>query len=389
MNYSHFPVDVETGYALDGATRVTLNNTLFDGKTLDVDNPFKWDGKGTGTQVFANSIANMNVDAGEYFIRQGKIFAPYFPAKSQRIEATSFNFHNEPGVVKRIGYFSTNGIAPYDTNKDGVWLEADGTTHRIICANNGVETHNIPLSQWDDHDSFDNYDWSKFTVICFDFLWLGGAALRFFVAINGTFKLIHTIRNHTGFATIPIFKNPQHPIRYEIRSTTGTGSLSAICSQISSEGSSWEQGQGVNVYNISKTVNSVGTNYLIGAGRKTASFRNTLVHLDRISLGITGATSDSGIIFLCLNPTYSATPTWVADSKIEKAAPTGAITVTNLGKVLQSIPIVSSNQSIQSQQAVLRSLLIGIDDVATEMALVYQPTTSNQVVSGSLLFFEY
>jgi hypothetical protein len=388
MSYVPYPRNTESGKTIDASTRVTLNNTLFDGKTLDADNTLKWDTKGTGTQTFTNNTFVLNVTSGQYFIRQSRTYTPYFPGKSQRIEVTSFNFEHQAGITKRAGYFSSTGVAPYATSLDGAWLESDGTTRRLICANNGTVTHNIPESSWDNAAAVAGYDWSKFTVFCIEFLWLGGAGVNLFVVINGAFVLVHTIKNHTGTATIPIFSSPQQPLRYEVRSASGSGTFTPVCSQISSEGSGAEQGQNVTAYNVSVVTNAVGTNYLICGVRKNPAFRGASVVLERFSLGIAGATNDSGMLFLCLNPTYSAPPTWTDDSKVQ-TTDTDGITVTNLGKILQAVPLVSDAATQQSPQAALRTLGISIDNIPSEIALVYQPTTSNQTVSGSITLLEF
>ena len=392
MSYVPYPANTESGFTIDGSRRSSSRTTLFDGKILNAENTNRWDTKGTGTATYnVNNGIDLNVTAGQYLVRQSKFFTPYFSGKPQQIESTSFNFQNQANVIKRIGYFSSNAVAPYNSNKDGVWLEADGTTYRLICSNNGVETHNIPWTSWDAYSSISTYDWSKFTVTEIDFLWLGGAGLRLFLVVDGVFKLVHTIKNHAGFATQTIFKSPQQPTRYEIRSTTGTGTLTSVCSQVSSEGGKDEQGEGVTITNYSKDANVVGTNYLICAARKTSAHRDRTITLDYMALGITGATSDSGVVMLCLNPTFSATPTWTANSRLEEATPTnaGEITVTNLGRVLRSFPIVSSSTVNPGPLAALKTLGMDIDNTPGVLALVYRPTTATQVVTGSMMFLEY
>jgi len=389
MSYTPYPSDTESMITIDGTRRVAQSFTLFDGKILDAENTLKWSTVGTGAATYSNNSIALAVTSGQYSVRQGKVFTPYFSGKPQRIEATCFNFHNEANVTKRIGYFSSNAVAPYASTLDGIYLESDGSTHRLVCSNSGTITHNVPETSWDNYDEVVGYDWSKFTVISIDFLWLGGVGVRLFMVIDGVFKLIHTIKDHAGFASTLICKYPQQPVRYEIRSTTGTGSLTAVCSQVSSEGSVSEQGEGVAIYSINKSTNVVGTNYLVCAARKTAANRYRHITLDRTSLGITGTTADSGIILLCVNPTYSATPTWVTNGRLEQTTPTTDITVTNLGRVIQAFPLVDSASVASAPQAALRTLTSNLDDTFGELALVYQPTTANQVVSGSMILFEY
>ena len=81
-----------------------------------------------------------------------------------------------------MGYFSSNAVAPYDTNKDGFWLEDDGETKRIVVSRKGVETLNVAMADWNG-DSYAQ-TWLEerseyFNVILWDFLWLGGQFLGY------------------------------------------------------------------------------------------------------------------------------------------------------------------------------------------------------------------
>ena len=382
--YSGEPALVDTA----GITRVSQRFTLFDGKIMTAEDTAKWDTKGTGTSTFSGNSMVMGVTAGQYVVRQGRFFTPYFSGKPQVIEATSVNLANQTGVVKRFGYFSSNAVAPYDSNKDGAWVEADGTTYRLITSNNDTETHNVPWTEWDAFSEISNYDWTKFSVSEIDFLWLGGAALRLFLVVNGTFKLVHTIRNHAGYASNLIMLYPNQPMRYEIRSTSGTGSFTSVCSMVSTEGTKDEQGQGISTYNLNRACNTTGTDYVMCAIRKSVTYRNHHIILDTFSSAITGATSDSGVMFLCINPTYSAPLTWSANSRIEQATPTTQ-TATSLGRVLRAVPIVSNGVTEPAPLAALRTLSVGIDNVMGELVLVYRPLTSNQTVSASMMSLEY
>jgi hypothetical protein len=388
MSYTPFTPIARSNYDTSGRTRVSQLTTLFDGKILNVENINKWDTKGTGTATYSNNSINLSVTSGQYIIRQSKFFTPYFSGKPQLIESTFINFINESGVTKRAGYFSSSNVAPYVASLDGVWLESDGSTYRLMVSNLGTITHNIPWTSWDDYNSISSYDWSKFTVNEIDFLWLGGAALRLFLVVNGEFRLVHTIKNHAGYATSLIVASPNQPMRYEVRSSTGSGSMVAVCSQIASEGTSAEQGESIAVSTIDKVCNTVGVNYLLCAARKSSAYRNNHIRMDYFTSAVTGGTADSGIMFLCLNPTYSAPLVWTQNSKIEEST-AGAQTVTNLGRILCAIPIVSVGMVQPAPLSALSTLLVGIDNTMGELALVYRPTTPTQTISGTMMFLEY
>lgn len=378
-------------YDTSSRLRTSSVLTLFDGKICNAEDTLKWDTKGTGTATFANNAITMSVTSGQYLVRQGKFFTPYFSGKPQLIEYTTFNFQNQANVVKRVGYFSSNAVAPYDSDKDGWWIEADGTTHRLICSHEGTVTHNIPWTSWDAYADISTYDWSKFTVQQVDFLWLGGAGLRLFMVIDGAFKLVHTIDDHAGYSSTLIFKNPNQPVRYEIRSSTGSGSMVSVCSQVATEGSTAnEQGEGVAIYTPSIACNVIGTVYALAGMRKTAANRNNFVPVSEFGCChiLTTATPEAGILLLMLNPTVSAPLTWTANSRIETAIATNQ-TITNTGRILKAVPVTTGSVSANAQSAALRTLACGIDNTMSELIIGFTPLTANQNISGMMQALEY
>src|ERR1700741_1789002 len=172
-----------------GRLRASQLTTLLDGKVLDSDNTFVWDNQGSGTGTYSNNKYNMSVTAGQFRIRQTKRYYPYFSGKSQLVECTFDNFQIEANTTKRVGYFSSNAVSPFASTYDGFYLENDGTTFRLKAERAGTTTINVPWTSWDNYNLISTYDWSKFTVILFDFLWLGGAQLRIFLKTDLGFVL--------------------------------------------------------------------------------------------------------------------------------------------------------------------------------------------------------
>lgn len=387
------PVFMAANIDASGRMRVSNLTTLFDGKILgNVENALKWHTLGTGTPSAANNSITLSVTAGQYMIRQAKHWNPYFSGKPQMVEITGSNFQLEAGVIKRFGYFSSSAVAPYTASLDGFYIESNGddNTYRLVAARNGTETHNIPWTRWDGYDLISGYDWSKFTVAEIDFLWLGGAALRLFMVVNGAFRLVHTIGNHAGTQSGIIIQTPNQPVRYEIRSTTGAGSYTTICSQVASEGAGSEEGEELYVYSaFAVTTNAVGTIYAVNGVRKVAAYRDAHVDLLGSGLSIVSASTDSGILLLMLNPTLSAPLTWAAKSRIEEGMATNQTITAGTGRVLAAVPMNSSGSAQASVTAALRSLPIGIDNVPGEIILAYMPTSTNQSVAGSIGVVEY
>lgn len=371
-----------------GRLRSSQLLTLFDGKIMNAEDPYKWDTKGTGTATYAKNAVNLAVDAGEYMIRQSRFFCPYFSGKPQLIEITQQDMHQQPGVVKRFGYFSSSAVAPYDTDYDGWWIEADGTDYWLVTANRGTETHRVKWTNWLGYEKVANYDWSKFTVAMVDFLWLGGAGLRFFLVIDGAFELIHAITDHAGYQSTLIFESPNQPVRYEIRSTTGAGSLLTICSQVATEGSTPnEMGEGLSWYSAPLAANVVGSIYALCGAKKQPAFRNHFCPVSEVGAAI--QTADSGVLMLLLNPTLSAPLTYTNTSRIQTGVATTPITVTNVGRILKSVAMVESGLQVESPNALLRNLACGIDNTMSELVVAYAPQSANQTVFGSMQVIEY
>lgn len=378
-----------------GVNRVASTTTLFDGKHLNADDAYKWDIAGTGSSAFSNNALTMSVTAGQYLVRQAQHWNPYFSGKPQLIESTYFNFKLQAGVLKRVGYFSSSATAPYTANLDGLFLESDGitdNTYKLVTYNNGTVTHSIPWTDWDNYAAIQAYDWERFSVSEFDFLWLGGAGLRLFQIINGTFTLLHTIADHAGYADNLIILSPNQPVRYEIRSSTGSGSFVEVCSQVASEGSNSEEGEELTVFNETAIAcNSVGTIYALLGVEKTAANRN--IHVDIQSFGgsIAGATSDSGILLLLLDPTITGTAlTAAGNSRInELIGSSTSIVTAGTGRVLGALPLNTGASVSAAPQGGLRSLPIDIDNVAGRVVLCYMPTTVNQKLIGQITVVEY
>ena len=374
--------------AISGFTRVSQLLTLFDGKILNAEDSLKWDTKGTGSATYSDNGVTLSVTAGQYLVRQGRFFCPYFSGKPQIVELTSINMQNQEGLVKRMGYFSSNAVAPYDSGKDGVWLEADGTSYRLITSRNGAVIHNIPWTSWDNYDLVKNYDWSKFSAVEMDFLWLGGAGLRFFLVVDGQFQLIHTIKNHAGDRDGLIFNSPNQPVRYEIRSTTGTGSLRSVCSQVATEGGTPnESGEGLSWYSPLLTCNSVGQVYALVGARLQVAQRNRFVPVTQFGGAL--STNDTGILMLLLNPALSTPLTWTNVSRTQQGRAVEGTTVTNPGRILKVVPVVSSGVAIEAPAAALRTLACGIDNTLSEIVVAYAPLTASQAISGTIQVMEY
>lgn len=373
--------------------RVSQMNTLFDGKTLNYDNIYIFDSQGTGTGNWSSNRFDLSATSnGQYYIRQAKRFAPYFSRKSQFVECTFNSFHTQPGVVKRVGYFSSSASAPYDTTYDGVWLENDGTTIRLRASRAGTTTVNVPISAWEGYRYVENYDWSKFSVAAFDFLWLGGATLRLFIKTDLGFILCHNVR-YVGIDTFGFCLSPSQPIRYEIRSTGGAGSLAYICSHVSTEGSRNEEGYNgsVNTGSTGVALTVAGTTHPLLAIRKQSSKRDISVKLTNLNLFTTTA-NDQLLWSLYLNPTFTAPLSYVPmdNTAIEYAIGSNSIDLSSTGRLMVS-GYVSQNVILPSnlfEQDYLAYLGINLNNSADALVLCGTPITGSITTFGALAFRE-
>lgn len=303
--------------SLPVSTRTTLGNYVQDKNNL----PFQIDRENlNGTQTYTNGVVNMSVPAnsGDYAIAQTFQRHPYFAGKSHRIEITFDKFQNQAGVTKRVGYFSSNTTTPYDSNKDGFWLESDGTTHKVVIANDGALIE-IDQASWN-VDTLDGtgpsgvtQDFSLFNVMVIDFLYLGGTAVRFGLKNGEGFNWFHVHEHSNNFAGL-IMRSPHQPLRWEIRSTGGTGTLGQVCGDVATEGT-------LDVVSLPTATpiptdpvqaNTPGTAYaLAGIRLKTtdAGRRTNILNAGMVTLVSTN--NESLEVGMLLNPTIGGTATWL------------------------------------------------------------------------------
>jgi len=379
-----------------GRQRVSQMTTLFDGKILNADNNYMFDTQGTGTSAYTDNKFGMTATTGQYVVRQGKRFNPYSSGKSQIIECTFNGFGLQSGVTKKVGYFSSSAVAPYSAATDGIYLENDGTTYRLKAEHTGVVTVNVPWTSWDNYAMVSGYSWNNFTVIAFDFLWLGGAVLRMFLKTNDGFVLVHTV-NYAGSAMDTFIHSPNQPIRYEIRSTGGTGSFNYICCQVSTEGSVGESGYNIGVKSLntaavpSNTCATIGTTYPLKGVRKKVANRDNSVKVTGAQIMVLSNT-DYAYWSLNLNPTLSAPLTYadVVSDGIQEAngSATAAIsiTVTSPGRVLAN-GIINVNGVMPTGlfDADFLSYLGGtLNNTMDELVLCVTPITAGVTVNGAI-----
>ena len=301
-------LNVEAQLDAGGRLRTSQMNTQLDIKQIHDMQPMYYDREsiGTGSQVYTASkggtVMTVLVD-GDAEICQSKMRAAYFAGKSQFVEITYSDMAIQHEVSKRVGYFSSNIVTPFDSNKDGLWLECD-KDHAVVVEKNGVVLFKQSRKDWE--NPLKGFNVPKFGVLVSDFLYLGGTAVRFGFFLNGGIKWF-TKYVHAGQLDETFLRSPQQPLRWEIRSTGGAGTFTQMCGNVASEGSTGEAGKAtaLDLEELSINANDIGTEYALIGIRLKEAYKDVSVTIDTASL--LSLTNDDLRWALFWNPTVDGT----------------------------------------------------------------------------------
>ena len=310
---------------------------------------------GTATSVFdkPNSQVVMTVSTNnDYVIRQGVARGIYQPGKGQIFEASFSNFQLQTNVIKRVGYFTTSTVAPYNSIVDGFFLESNGQTNTISFQiwQSGTTTFSAASTSWltTDYD-VTNINWSKTQLMFTDFQWLGVGRVRFGVVIDGQFKLFATSTGTNNLNNV-YMKAPNQPVRYEIRSVSGgaAGSFNMICSQISLEGSinSLQKSSSVTAF-TAQTKPTAYVTYPVLGYRLNSNYDGANITLSDVqTLNITNPSKGDYIVTIQYNPTLSSSSSWtnITNTPIQYSLSTGQ-TITTEGHIITTF--LGSGNSVQ------------------------------------------
>jgi hypothetical protein len=294
---------------------------------------------GTATSVFSQTNANVTMSVSsnnDYVIRQTKERGIYQPGKGQLFEASFSNFQLQTNVIKKVGYFTSSTSSPYNTNYDGFFLESNGATNVISFQiwKSGTLTYSAATTSWNNTKfNPNNISWDKTNLAFIDFQWLGVGRVRFGLNLSGT-TYIFSDFSGTNNLTNVYMSSPNKPIRYEVRSSGGSGSFNQICSQVSMEGA-------INSLNdttfIAKTnttsLNTAGTKYPFIGFKMNNNTSDVTPYVDNIT--IINTSNDNYLLTIEINPTISSGMTYTAiDSYIDASFGSNSQTVTSSGTIL-------------------------------------------------------
>jgi hypothetical protein len=234
-----------SGMAVDafGRARSSSPLTLFDSFNRYKDNQkfATSNTAGANTQYNANTstvLMNVGTSINQEVIRETTLVFAYQPGKSLQIINTFVMGEAKTGLRQRVGYFGDG---------NGVFLERDGEEIAFVLrssANNTIVDTRIVQSAWN-VDKLDGVGVSKKTldldkanIFFADIEWLGVGSVRCGFVIDGQLIHCHSF-HHAGIEDEVYMSTAVLPVRYEIKNTAGTASVSTlkqICSTVISEG---------------------------------------------------------------------------------------------------------------------------------------------------------
>jgi len=294
-------------------------------------------GTGASTWTSADRATVLTVSANnDAVIRQTKMRFNYSPYKSQSIAMTCKLGATVANVTKRVGLFNSNTTTPFASNYDGVYFEDDGTGIGVCLAKDGTVTRRAK-ADWN-IDKLDGtgpsrktLDLTKQQILIIDIGWLGVDGVRFGFKIGRGIYYVHS-EEYANASTSVYMLSPNHSIRYEIRSSGGTGSLSHICCSIGSEDGSITANGVVRSFDsrgVQLDANTAGTIYAALAMRLKTTHLDSSVY--PIGTSIACATAGDRYRWaLLLNPTVAGSLTYtdMTDSAIQYALGATANTIT-------------------------------------------------------------
>jgi hypothetical protein len=341
---------------------------------------------GSATSVWADTSVVMSTSADEEFVvRQTIKSAAYQSGKSQLFEASFSGFNIETNITKRVGYFTSTVVSPFNSSFDGFFLESNGTSNEISFQiwKGGTNILNVPTSSWlgTDYDVA-LMDWSQVNLMFVDFQWLGVGRLRFYMVIDGIPRLFYANTAIGNISTV-YMDQPNKPIRYEIRQAgAGSGSFAMICSGVSMEGSINSLYRPVTINDFSeRNLSTSGTAYAILGIRISGSTPYPGVIADISQVDLLQSSNDNYLVTIQKAPVLSASASWntLTDTPLEYSFGAGLLTVTTPG--LSMVSTMGKSGSTVTEKVDMGDSVFGlgyyIDGTPEEWWVCIQSTGNN------------
>ncbi len=383
-----------------GRLRVSLPETLFNSKQNNDSNALLYSTAtvGTGSWYFNsnNACTVLSVSAdGDAAIKQSKQYMNYQPGKSQLIFAT-FVMPNTSDVVSRVGLFDGSNTSPYNSTLEGYYFECNDGIKSFHIANQGDEPSQFAVqSEWN-IDKFDGtglsgitLDVTKTQILVIDYEWLGVGRVRMGFCINGIVFYCHQFL-HANTVNLPYLQDPNKPIRYEIRSTGGAGSLYQICASVLSEGGSSDNALPFSLDTGSDGVGNITSNTIWPAitVRLKDSYKSVDIQLKDFAAMAFSTTNtlarlvSNGVI------TNSAAFVDLPNSGLEYSIGTTSTTLTG-GVVLFSSYFNKASSTVSQLGESLYSLGSNINGTKDTLSLVLIPCGGNEKYFAAMNFKQF
>lgn len=363
--------------------RVSIPTTVANYKNLygTVTSNAVWDFKGTGSVVYENGETSLRVTAGQYHVMQSKEYHYYVAGQPMKFDFTGNHFQKETGLIKRIGCYSSNAVAPYSSTFDGMWFEANGDDNKYWFkiyrkGTEVVKQEIIPPV---------GYDFFMFNYLAIDYVWQGGRYIRLSAQLPNGEMINLSFINYAQNYHLPFCAMPYFPARFEIRSTTGVGQIDIICCAVNrDDGTDKTEVRIRNTpYSTVFTIASIGTRYVLGSLRKKATYREAFAQIIGGSVALT--TSDTVLIEFVKNPTLTAgtlTYTAITESSCEYAQGNGTQTIGNTGLNLGGFMASNTAPVTGKEDNLLATLYGGIDNTMDVIMMVATPITAGVTLTN-------
>lgn len=379
-----------------GRLRMSQVSSLGDYKILNSDvQALLMEYAGTGSDTITTNKVSMAVTSGQYRIAQSKMYHPYLNGKSQFVTMTTDNMGNATNVEKSFGYISSDATGTFNTGLDGFRVYKDtSNVYAFEVWRGGTRLSQQLRSTWLDKldgtgPSRMTIDFDKFNIFAHDFLYLGGTAISSYVFWKGAFRQFN-IYYHANTSDGPMFNSPNKPIRWEIRSSTGSGNMSVICGEVATEGVIGDVLQYGNSLPIESNIAGItcaaaGTGYALCGVRKKTTARDVFAFVDTFEAMVGSA--DFCKLSLVLNGTVAGSPTYadVTNTPYQSFIGTASNTVTG-GTVLASTDISQNMNNSKPIKNVLARLACTLNNTMDTIVLVATPafTSTNVKVTGNM-----
>jgi hypothetical protein len=193
----------------------------------------------TVTHIQNESSVQLQVTTtpGSSAIHQTRLYHHYQPGKSQHFKS-SFVFGSPvEGLIRRSGVFD---------DIEGIYLEMNNDQFSWTIVNPNY-TQTVVRSEWLDPldgsgPSGVDLDFSKMQLLALDFQWLGVGRVRCGFVHDGVFILTVNFFHSNNFPS-PFLRNPSLPVRCQLISEGGSGTMKQICATVVSEGGYSEVGR--------------------------------------------------------------------------------------------------------------------------------------------------